>query len=512
VGTLKEDLAAQGFELRETHISLVFLSEHDVYKVKKPVALGFLDFGTLALRRRFCEAEVELNRRLAPSVYLGVRPITRDERGHHRVGGAGEPVEWAVHMRRLRDVDSAEARLARGRLGRAEIARIAERIAAFHASARCDAETARFGSLEVVEGNVRENFQQTRQSAVRHLAAAELAAVERWQLDFLHGRRELLAARIAAGRVRDGHGDLRLEHCYLDDAGGCEILDCIEFNERFRYGDVCCDLAFLAMDLSWHGRRDLSEALLAAYARASGDYDLYAVVDFYESYRAYVRGKVSSIVEDDAGIAPEARARAGAQARKYYLLAEACAREPLERPALYAVGGVIASGKSTIAEELGAMLSAPVVDADRIRKQLAGVGAETPLSDAAFAGHYSAEHSARVYAELLRRAEVVLSSHRTVVLDASFRERSQRTAARELAERYGAPFVFVECAPPLDVCRQRLVERARGPSISDGRAEVFEAFVARFEPVDELPAETLLRLDTDRPLGESLKRLSARLS
>ncbi|MFI5306875.1 MAG: AAA family ATPase [Polyangiales bacterium] len=511
MATLRHDLLAQGFELRETHISLVFLGAHDVYKVKKPVALGFLDFATLPRRKRFCEAEVELNRRLAPSVYLGIQPITLDDRGTHRIGGQGEPIEWAVHMRRLPDGNAAELRLREGRLGLAEIGRLAERLAAFHAHARCDAETARFGTVEAIEANVRENFEQTRQSAERHLSRAELTAVERWQLGFLREHGAAIAARVAQGRVRDGHGDLRLEHCYLD-GSDCEVIDCIEFNDRFRYGDVCCDLAFLAMDLSWHERPDLSEALLAAYARASGDYDLYGVVDFYESYRAYVRGKVSSIVEEDSTIAPEARARAAEQARKYYLLAEACTREPLERPALYLVGGVIASGKSTIADELGRMLSAPVLDADRLRKRLAGVAPEVPLSDAPFSGHYTEQSTALVYAELLRRAELVLRSGRPAVLDASFRDRRQRAAARELAERLGAPFLFVDCAPPLEVCRQRLSERARGPSVSDGRAEVFEAFVASFEPVNELPAEAVVRLDTSRPLGESLTRLSARLS
>src|SRR5262249_20743816 len=139
-------------------------------------------------------------------------------------------------------------------------------------------------------------------------------------------------ARVAAQRVRDGHGDLRLEHCYLDATGNVEIIDCIEFNERFRYGDVAADIAFLAMDLTWHERPDLSEALLAFYASACDDHDLYGVVDFYESYRAFVRGKVSTMLEEDSSANHTARARAAAQARKYYLLAEACTREPIERP------------------------------------------------------------------------------------------------------------------------------------------------------------------------------------
>ncbi len=512
MGTLQTDLIGQGFALRETHISRVFLGAGDVYKVKKPVSLGFLDFSRLSLRKRFCEAEVALNRRLAPSVYLGVVPIVRDAQDVHRIGGDGEPVEWAVHMRRLADGDAADRRLAEGRLSREQLRALAERLARFHAEARCDAETSRFGAPDAIEVNVRENFEQTRQTATHYLSAQELQAIERWQLGFVREQSARLQQRAERGRVRDGHGDLRLEHCYLDDASGSvEIIDCIEFNERFRYGDVCVDIAFLAMDLSWHGRPELAEALLAYYARAAGDYDLYGVVDFYESYRAYVRAKISAMLADDAGADPQVRARAAAQARKYYLLAEACTREPLTRPALYAVGGVIASGKSTVAEALGETLSAAVVDADRTRKQLAGVGATTSLAAAPFEGHYAPEATERVYAELLRRAEVVLRSGRAVVVDASFRDRRWRLQALALARRLSVPFLFVECAPPLEICRLRLQERARAPSVSDGRVELLDAFAASWEPVEELPPELHVRSDTSRPLRRTLDELAPRL-
>lgn len=507
----KEDLLDQGMELRETHISQVFLGPRVVYKLKKPVNLGFLDFSTLELRKHFCEEEVRLNRRLAPSVYRGVLPITRDGHGIHHVGGSGEVVEWAVEMRRLRDEDSAEARLRDGRLSQQDLVRLSEHLARFHAEARCDEETSRFGDRAVIEGNVRENFEQTRQSARRALSAGELEQLERWQLDFLaqHGPR--FEARVSARRIRDGHGDLRLEHCYFDDQGGVQIIDCIEFNDRFRYGDVCADIAFLSMDLLGSDRADLSEALLSAYARASDDYDLYGVVDFYESYRAFVRGKVSSMLEDDGTASSEARRRAATTARRYYLLSEACTREPLDPPALYAVGGMIAAGKSSVADALAELLDAPVLDADRTRKRLAGVDPLTPLGGASFAGHYAPETTERVYAELLRRAEVVLSSQRSVIVDASFRSRDHRRAARALARRMGVPFLFIECRADPAVCRERLVARARGPSISDGRLDVFDAFMASYQPVDELGQDELLRLDTSQPLDATLDTLRPRL-
>ncbi len=510
MATLVEDLVAQGFELRETHISQVFLDVDNVYKVKKPVALGFLDFSTLELREHFCANEVALNQRLASDVYRGVVPITRDARGRHRVGGDGAPLEWAVHMRRLPDHDAADVRLREGRLSRSDLRKLAEHIAHFHAAGRCDAETASYGSPDAIEGNVRENFEQTRQSPQRLLSGDRLSRLEAWQLEFLRAHRERLLQRVSSHRIRDGHGDLRLEHCYLDDAGGVQIIDCIEFNERFRYGDVCADVAFLAMDLEWHEHHDESELFLADYARATGDYDLYELVDFYESYRAFVRGKVSSMLEADAAASAAARARAAQQARKYYLLAEACAHEALEKPVLYAVGGIIASGKSTLADQLAARIAAPVIDSDRTRKQLASVDASTPLDDAAFAGHYRPEATSATYEELRRRAEVILRSGRSVIIDASFRARAERRAVLELARRCGAGFMFIECTASPETTRARLAERAKQPSISDGRLDILASFAASYEPVDELPTESYLRLTTDDGVGAALEQALAR--
>jgi len=504
---LLADLAGAGAEVRETHISRVLLEADTVLKIKKPVELGFLDFRTLQQRRAACDAEVALNRRLAPDVYLGVVPITRGDDGVHRLGGDGPAVEWAVRMRRLADRDAASARLDEGRLSRADVVRVAEHVAEFHARAREDEATRAHGSPELIRQNVVENFEQTRDTAPAYLQRRELADIERWQLGFLERQSALLERRVAEGRVRDGHGDLRLEHVYIDDAGAIRIIDCIEFNDRFRYGDVCADVAFLAMDLVWHERTDLAEAFLAAYACAAGDYELYALVDFYQSYRAYVRGKVASFVAEGTPAGTPPHERAARDTRKYYLLAEAYQREPLAAPAVYAVGGIIASGKSTVAQQLSARLDAPVVDADRTRKQLAGVTPETPLRDAAFGGRYSEDATARVYAEVMRRASYVLESGRPVVLDASFRSRALRALARDLAARHGVAFRFVECRAPREVCLERLALRARGPSVSDGRTEILDSFMARYEPVDELSADELLVLDTTRPVDAALDAL-----
>ena len=263
MGTLREDLQGLGLDLLETHISWVFLGDREVWKVKKPVSLGFLDFSTPAKRREACEAEVHLNRRLAPNVYRGIVPITQDSDGHHRLGGPGTAVDWAVHMVRLPVSDRLDVRLAEGRVTASDIEHLADYIASFHENARCDTETARYGTAEAISVNVRENFLQTRGTIANHLSRAKADEIETWQLRFLEKHGAAFQERIRAGRVRDGHGDLRLEHVYLNDRAEPTIIDCIEFNERFRFADVCSDVAFLSMDLASHGRVDLAERFLA---------------------------------------------------------------------------------------------------------------------------------------------------------------------------------------------------------------------------------------------------------
>ncbi|MGE0786033.1 MAG: AAA family ATPase [Sandaracinaceae bacterium] len=503
--SLRDDLGEGAMEVRETHISWVFLHERDVYKVKKPVDFGFLDFSTQEKRRRACEAEVALNARLAPDVYHGVVPVIETPDGY-RLGGDGAPVDWAVHMRRLRDEDRADVRLARGALSIADVDRIAARIAEFHAVCRSDETTAPFGGVDVVGRNVRENFAQTRETLDGLLTHEEAEEIERTQLDFLASRAELLARRMDQGRVRDGHGDLRLEHVYLE-GEAITVLDCIEFNERFRYGDVCADLAFLAMDLAWHGRVDLAERALATYARESNDFELYAVVDFYESYRAYVRGKIATLLANDERAGGSARERAKAEARRYFLLSLAAERRSLLPPRMIAIGGLLATGKSTLADALGARIGAPAINTDRVRKHMLGARPTAKLYEGSWSGAYDPAFTAEVYERVYSAAKAVVASGRPVIVDASFRSRRMRADVRRAAEEAGVPFLFVECTAPHDVLRDRLRRRVLGESVSDGRVEIFDDFVKSWEPVDELASEEHVVLDTTEDLEDNLEQL-----
>lgn len=504
---------ASDLEVVETHISRVYLGPERVWKTKKPVDLGFLDFTTREARREACDAEVELNRRLAPEVYLGVVPVRRRDGdvllGERTAGETAEDeaseddaTDWAVLMRRLPDERRADRLLEGGDLGAADLDRVADRLARFHAAARCDETTSRFGTVEAVRANVEENFEQTRGVLERYLDAEQAAELRQWQDSFLDREAERFAARIEAGKVRDGHGDLRLEHVYLDVPGldPVVVVDCIEFNDRFRYADVCADVAFLAMDLGIHGRPDLAERFLAAYAREAQDYDLYPLVDFYESYRAFVRGKVASLVAASDDASEPVRRKSEAEARRHFLLALASERRPLVPPRLVAVGGWIASGKSTTARHAGERLDAPVLEADATRKHLVGVRGSTRLWVEPWTGPYDAETTEAVYAELFSRAESLIASGRSAVIDASFRARRHRRAARDLARRLGVPFLFVDCRADAETCRDRLRRRHEDgkAGASDGRLEIFDDFVAAYEEPEpgEFGAGELLRLDT----------------
>lgn len=502
----------------ETHISWVFLTEHDVWKVKKPVSLPFLDFSSEEKRRVACEAEVHLNRPWAPDAYHAVVHITLDSSGRHRFGGSGTPVDWAVHMVRLPDEDRADVRLRDGRLTAADLERVAGRVAAFHERARSDEETARFGTLEEITCDVRDNFEQGRGAACDYLGETEAAAIEAGQLGFLSDQSAFFEDRVLSGRVREGHGDLRLEHIYLDDEGGVRVLDCIEFNDRFRFLDVCSDVAFLSMDLACSGRGDLAEHFLAEYARMSNDYDLYPLVGFYESYRAYVRGMVNAILAGDADAPAPIRKRSADVARRHYLLAleslpaQSSTGRSAVPPMVLAVGGIVASGKSTIAARVGSEALAPVVGSDRTRKSLLGVGSTTSVSSAPWTDAYSAEMTEQVYEEVFRCARSVLQSQRPVVIDASFRARAHREAVRGLARDEGVPFLFIECRAPVDVCRERLSQRDQEPSVSDARAAILEDFVARWEPVDELELSEHLSLETSASLEVNVEAVRSRLT
>lgn len=490
-------------QLLETHLSWVYLVAGRVYKLKKPVNFGFVDFRSVQARRLACEAEIDLNRRLAPDVYLGIRALYRSPGGQFSFVANGAVIDWAVYMRRLPEKARADLMLERDELQLEALDLLAQRIAAFHEHCVSDERISAFGLPEAISINVEENFQQTQDHIIKCITQEQAQSLQYWQREFLHKHHERLVQRVQDGYVRDGHGDLRLEHAYLLE-GEWTVIDCIEFNERFRYADTCADVAFLSMDLAAHGHVTFAERFVAQYASAAHDYGLYPLLDFYQSYRAFVRGKVVLLSNDQKdGIAPELLA----QARHYFLLALVGGYKPLVPQRLLAVGGMIASGKSTLADRLSFELACPVVDADRTRKHLCGVKATDSLNEGLWTGAYEPAFSEQVYTRMLANARHVLGSGRSVVLDASFRNLAERKRAKALADELGVPFLFIEAQVPKAVAMQRLAAREEQGGVSDARVELYDSFEAAFEPVTEFAPPNHLKVNTTGSIEKTMAEI-----
>ena len=306
-------------EMVQTQMSFVFLTGDYVYKVKKPVNLGYLDYTTLDKRHFYCQREVELNQRLCPEVYLGVVPITRD-RGGILIAGEGEVIEYAVKMRHLPRQAMMDVLLASNRVSPEMVTSVAQKLAEFHRKAETSATISAFGDLDTITQNTEENFSQTEKYIGNTITRDRYQHIKDYTESFIEHNVPLFHQRIAEGRIRDCHGDLHAAHiCFHD---GIYIYDCIEFNDRFRYCDVASEVAFLAMDLDHYGRADLSSCFISAYIDASGDKELSRLLDFYKCYRAYVRGKVEGFKLDDPHISAEEKERVLSVARGYFELAE----------------------------------------------------------------------------------------------------------------------------------------------------------------------------------------------
>jgi len=300
-------------------MSFIFIAGDYVYKTKKPVNLGYLDYTTLEKRHYFCRRELELNQRLSPEVYLEVVPITQDG-DDFALSGKGEAVEYAVKMRRLPQESMMDALLGEGRVTTEMVARVAEKLSAFHRSAETSADISAFGGLDTVTGNAEENFTQTEKYIGATIPQDTYQGIKCYTEGFIRDNAALFQRRVEEGRIRDCHGDLHAAHvCFTD---GIYIYDCIEFNDRFRYCDVASEIAFLAMDLDKYQRPDLSDAFVDAYVSHSGDKELKQLLGFYKCYRAYVRGKVACFTHDATNISEGERGQALAAARSYFELAE----------------------------------------------------------------------------------------------------------------------------------------------------------------------------------------------
>ena len=303
----------------QTHISIVFIADQFVYKVKKPVDFGFLDFSTLEKREFFCRQEVELNRRLSRDVYIDVLPVRIDTGKYTLNPVQGETVEFAVKMKRIPDRYLMKTVFKKGQITNEHLEDIASVLAEFHGIARRNTEIEEFGLPKRFKVNTDENFAQVKKYIGETISKTDFEEISRWTEDFFIANDALFKERIRAERIRDCHGDLHMEHICLME--GLPIIDCIEFNERFRYSDTVADIAFLLMDLEYHGGADFADTLWGAYKSRAGEHEVDLLLVFYKVYRAFVRGKVHSFQIDDPSISSKEKATAVDAAQKYFELA-----------------------------------------------------------------------------------------------------------------------------------------------------------------------------------------------
>jgi len=508
----------------QTHISHLFLTSDRVFKLRKAVSLPFLSFATREERNRDCLHEVELNRRLAPDVYLGVAPVLRRAEGGWALGDPGEslcdergqPVspggtaaEHCVVMRRLPDGRDALSMLEAGQLERRHVEALAERLVAFHRTTHLGrpAPWSPEDWLARIERPIEETFALAREKGGDVLDESLLERARSWMHDWFEAHREPLLNRREEGRAVDGHGDLHLNHaCYPDDEGSPVVIDCIEFDADLRRIDVAGELAFFSMDAAYRGREDLGEHLLAGYAALGDDYGLFDVVDYHILHRALVRASVAAVACAEEEIGESQRSEAAESARRH--LAMVIERlDRASRAAIVLTTGLPGTGKSTVATGAARLLGAVPIASDRVRKHLAGLG-PTERGDARpESGIYTREQTEAVYAGLLERAEPVLASGRPVVLDATYSTAAQRGAVRERAAALGVPAILLDVRCPEEITLSRIEARMEDPErISDAGPEVYQSRKQAYEPPSEWPPERRIEVDTSREDWEDLLR------
>ncbi|MGY4103095.1 bifunctional aminoglycoside phosphotransferase/ATP-binding protein [Nocardia sp. R16R-3T] len=466
-------------DLRETHTGVVVLCGDRAYKWKKPIATDFLDFSTPELRERACARELELNRRMAPDVYLGIAHLSDP------TGGPSEPV---LVMRRMPDDRRLNHLLADPAAGGSEIPALVRVLAQFHHTARRGPEIDRAGTPEALRDRWQALLRTLRAQPADLVAPELLARIEERAMRYLEGRRSLLARRIAEARIVDGHGDLQAQDIF-DLPDGFRVLDCLDFDDRLRHVDCLDDIAFLAMDLEFLGHDELGTSLLDEYQRVTGDSAPASLRDHYIAYRALVRAKVNVIRlgQGDTAARDHTRHHLGIAAHH------------LDRAAvrLTLVGGLPGTGKSTVAEHLSSATGAVVLGTDGVRRELSAVGQVTGTVGGYGVGMYSPADKARVYTELRCRARALLESGVSVILDASWIDPDERRRAALLADETSAELVQLRCHCSQSLANDRIRQRPAGDS--DATPAIATAMSSADAPWPDAVA-----LDTGRSLADTL--------
>ena len=476
-------------KLIQTHISYILLTGYYVYKLKKSVDFGFLDFSTLEARKHFCEEELRLNQPNAPEIYLEVLPIgkTGDK---FALGAEKNIVDYALKMRQFSQSALLSNLLKQGQLTTAHMEELGRVVAQFHGRAHRNDYISSFGAVEQIRQAFDENYQQTKKYLGRGQTLQQYEETQQFSDDFFNKHREWLEKRQEKGWIRECHGDLHLGNiCLWRDQ--ILLFDRIEFNESFRFVDVMYDVAFTVMDLESQGRKDLSNRFLNIYVEQTGDWQGLLVLPLYLSRQAYVRGKVNSFLLDEADVTEEAKAQARQKADHYYHQAWEYTRP--HQGKLILMSGLSGSGKSTVARYLAAKVGAIHIRSDAVRKHLAGIG----LHESGTQEIYSSQMSEKTYQQLLNLGTKLACQGYPVILDAKYDVQARREEVIAQAQRQKLPLQIIYCTAPEQILRDRLAKRTG--DVSDASADLLQTQMAAQEAftVQEKPFVRILDTSGD---------------
>ena len=495
--------------LVQTHASWVAVAPPFVYKVKKPVNLGFLDFSSLELRHADCERELELNRRLAEDVYIGLEPICERD-GTLHWGGDGVVIEWGLKMREMDGRHFLIHLIKEHTVDTQAMDRMVDKLLRFYSAQP----PLPWSTIKDANGHLRrsceDNFRDSRAFIGQSVSVQVLDAITHYTRRFFDSHGALLESRLHDHWIRDCHGDLHLEHIHLA-PDAVRIYDCIEFNHDFRCIDVACDIAFLAMDLDFNDRRDLSRYIVDRFALLLEDRGMKPLMDFYKCYRACVRGKVESLHAKAETVGAAEKESCLQLARRYFHLALQYAVAG-SLPRVFVFMGKVASGKSALAGALGKELDWAVLSSDRLRKSLAGTPVHHRGDADERAALYGQEMTRLTYELLFEQAFASLRGGHGIILDATFSRRSHRDALKAALRAEGFEVLWIEARASEPIIRERLLNRDHdGDVVSDARLEDYKRLSAGYEAPDELLADEKVCLSTDGPLDEVFASLLSEL-
>jgi aminoglycoside phosphotransferase family enzyme/predicted kinase len=492
----------EAIEIIQTHASILAMAPPFVYKFKKQLDFGFMDFRTLESRRDNCERELKLNRRLCAGIYLEVLPLYESQ-DQLSFSSEGKIIDYGLKMRQLPQGYFLHQQLEKGQLSTVMLEQVLQHLTSFYQQAAEDSSIARFGELSQLRQNSDENFKSLREMQNDLIAPEALQAIEEASRHFYDHREALFQKRVAEGRIKDCHGDLRLEHIHLQDGKVC-IFDCIEFNDRFRYIDIAADLAFLAMDLDFSGSPGLAAFVSKRMAELLQDQDMLQLMDFYKSYRACVRAKVEGIRARQAAQSEDEKKQHRDKVKRYMQLALQYSFLG-SSPTVIVLCGRIGSGKSTMAKKLSELLGLPYASSDIIRKRSSAAALHKRTEEEEKAMLYSEEKTNEVYGQLLNHALETLKKGSSIVLDATFAKKERRANFMAAMEQEQRSYYFVEASAGDAAIRERLKKRERQPQVSDARLEDFNILSKAFEPLHEIPPQHYFKVNTETSPEKSIR-------